>query len=866
MLAFVLAAFPLQAQVISQQKISDTDGGFTAILHNQDRFGVSAATMGDLDGDGLPELAVGAYLYPYEDSEPGPGPGAVFLLSLDGDGTVKSHQLITNGHGGFTGTLDNWDDFGRSVAAIGDLDGDGVTDLAVGADADDDGGTNRGAVWVLFMNANSTVKAHQKISSTTGDFGGVLDDLDYFGVSLGWLGDLDDDGKGELAVGVTGDDDGGPMRGAVWILSLNADGTVHGQSKISSTSGSFAGILADNDRFGMSIGPLGDLDGDTIEDLSVGATDDDTGGSSRGAVWTLFLNADGTVKSYQKFASSLGGFTGTLHDGDAFGIDVSKIDGQGCPDGTMTGVGVLFDDDGGSGRGALWIVSLLNDGTVSSNWKISDTQGGFTGALSNNDNLGVTIAPVGDLDGNGTTDIAVGASLDDDGGYDRGAVWIMFLAPALVQPSVVEFDTVSVGSDIDQQFEIINAGCVTLVGDITDECPDFSVISGTPYEIEPSGAATITVRFSPASSGLHECTMDLGNNLEVTLRGYGATNPFPLINAIADIGNDQGRKVRISFARSALDAAGSPTPIIQYEAYRRIDPLPSSRANNRTEPGTRSPVEAAAAAKALGMQSAPGAILADWDYIGAVPAHGDPHYFMIAPTLADSTVPEGMHWSVFFIRAATEVPLVYFDSPLDSGYSKDNLPPGAPQGFAIAFGGAGGNELTWQPAAEADFRCFNVYRDTHPEFTPSPLNFAHWTIETSWVDPVEEGWGFYYALTAVDSAGNESPPSTPGNVTGTEDWEVPKRFALHPNVPNPFNPSTIIRYDVPAGGANVTLDIFDIRGSHVCRLLYDEQTAGSKSLIWRGTNDSGEDVASGVYLCRMRAEGFEQTQKLVLLR
>ena len=82
------------------------------------------------------------------------------------DGTVKSFQKISDTAGNFTATLDNEDRFGPSVAALGDLDGDTVTDLAVGAYYDDDGGLDRGAVYVLFMNTNGTVKSHQKISDT----------------------------------------------------------------------------------------------------------------------------------------------------------------------------------------------------------------------------------------------------------------------------------------------------------------------------------------------------------------------------------------------------------------------------------------------------------------------------------------------------------------------------------------------------------------------------------------------------------------------------------------------------------------------------------------------------------------------------
>ena len=66
-------------------------------------------------------------------------------------GEVLFHQKISDTAGGFTGGLHNNDFFGVAAAALGDLDGDGVTDLAVGAVNDDDGGFNRGAVWILFL-------------------------------------------------------------------------------------------------------------------------------------------------------------------------------------------------------------------------------------------------------------------------------------------------------------------------------------------------------------------------------------------------------------------------------------------------------------------------------------------------------------------------------------------------------------------------------------------------------------------------------------------------------------------------------------------------------------------------------------------
>ena len=141
-------------------------------------------------------------------------------------GMVLSHQKISDTQGGFTGILDNGDWFGIRVAALGDLDGDGVGDLAVGAIFDDDGGTDHGAVWILFLNTDGTVKSHQKISSTEGGFTGTLDPGEKFGSSVASLGDLDGDGPSvlALAVGASLDDDGGKNNGAVWVLFLDGIG------------------------------------------------------------------------------------------------------------------------------------------------------------------------------------------------------------------------------------------------------------------------------------------------------------------------------------------------------------------------------------------------------------------------------------------------------------------------------------------------------------------------------------------------------------------------------------------------------------------------------------------------------------------
>jgi len=416
------AADAAVGEVKSHQKISDTEGGFTGILAD-DRFGTSAVSIGDLDGDGVGDLAVGAFF----DDDGGNSRGAVWVLFLNTDGTVKAHQKISSTQGGFGEGLSNFDYFGNSVASLGDLDGDGVQDLAVGARGDHENGTQRGAVWVLFLNTDGTVKAHQKINETQGGFSGVLDNADWFSWSISGIGDLDSDGVVDLVVSAAFDDDGGGDRGAVWILFLNSNGTVKSHQKISSTQGGFTGVLDNADYFGSAVADLGDVDGDGVVDLAAGALYDDDGSGDRGAVWILFLNSNGTVKSHQKISSTHGGFTGVLESNDRFGHSLTSLGDLDCDGVADIAVGAFRDDDGGSEVGAAWVLFLNSNGTVKTHQKISATMGGFTGDLDNSDYFGISVASLGDLNGDGIGDLAVGAEGDDDGGSERGAVWVLFL-------------------------------------------------------------------------------------------------------------------------------------------------------------------------------------------------------------------------------------------------------------------------------------------------------------------------------------------------------------------------------------------------------------------------------------------------------
>ncbi len=93
---------------------------------------------------------------------------------------------------------------------------------------------------------------------------------------------------------------------------------------------------------------------------------------------------------------------------------------------------------------------------------------------------------------------------------------------------------------------------------------------------------------------------------------------------------------------------------------------------------------------------------------------------------------------------------------------------------------------------------------------------------------------------------------------------LPQGFALGPNYPNPFNPSTVIPYQVPMA-TQVRLDVFNVLGQHIATLVDVEQPAGFHAAQWDATDAAGQAMAAGVYLYRLTVSGGQQTQRMVLV-
>ncbi|MFN2377646.1 MAG: integrin alpha [Candidatus Binatia bacterium] len=298
--------------------------------------------------------------------------------------------------------------YGQSVVSLGDLDGNGRSDLAVGVPADDDGGPDRGAVSILLLAVNGDVASTVKIGAASGPLAAALSDEDGFGTSLAAIGDVDGDGVPDLAVGTIGDDDGAENAGAVWIVTLAADGTAKAFHKLSALTAGLAGAPAEFDAFGSAIAAVGDLDGNGHADLAIGAKGSDLVRFNGGAVWIIRMGAGLSVIGVQRLGDDDSGFDDAVAARSALGGFLTMREGE------------LFATAAGDGTGfqpaALTHALRLNSAGEVVAHRLQDTSGeAFQG-----------IVEYSDFDFDGTTDLLLARSngfdllLYEDGGAVGG--------------------------------------------------------------------------------------------------------------------------------------------------------------------------------------------------------------------------------------------------------------------------------------------------------------------------------------------------------------------------------------------------------------------------------------------------------------
>jgi hypothetical protein len=172
--------------------------------------------------------------------------------------------------------------------------------------------------------------------------------------------------------------------------------------------------------------------------------------------------------------------------------------------------------------------------------------------------------------------------------------------------------------------------------------------------------------------------------------------------------------------------------------------------------------------------------------------------------------------------------------------------------------------LKWTPSPRATLYHLQVSKDS--AFTKPLVDDSTITATSKQIDPLEQGTMFFWRVCARASGAAGTYSSVQrfktAGVSSVERVgdDLPKEYSLAQNFPNPFNPMTVIEFSLPKTGY-VSLVVFNSLGQEVQTLMRQQMAPGRFRVQWNAAN-----VASGVYLCQLRAGEFMQTKKLVLIR
>src|SRR5262245_24948641 len=267
----------------------------------------------DFDGDGLADVAIGVT---------GEDPGGAVQVIYGGDTFGPDDEIWTQDSPGIQGASEEFDEFG-SALAIGDFDGDGWDDLAVGVPNEDIGSVvSGGAVNVLYGgNDGLTSTGNQLWTQNSSGIEGAVEAFDSFGPAL-TVGDVDGGGDEGLAVGVPGEDGGGDVSaGAVNVIYGSSSGLSSTDNLIwHQDRGSIKDSAESNDNFGWSLA-AGNFNGTTYDDLAVGVPFETLGSRiEAGAVNVIYGSANGLVDQMnQLWTQDSSGVQGAAENLDLFG-------------------------------------------------------------------------------------------------------------------------------------------------------------------------------------------------------------------------------------------------------------------------------------------------------------------------------------------------------------------------------------------------------------------------------------------------------------------------------------------------------------------------------------------------------------------
>ena len=409
-------------------------------LASGDISGFSVSNAGDINGDGLDDILI---------SSPGAGPngstsGQNYVVFGSSTGFRASLDLSTlNGINGFKiNGVAAGDLSGYSVSCAGDINGDGIDDIIIGANLADPTGTLSGQSYLIFGRA-SGFSPSLDLSTLNGSNGFKINGIapgDRSGTSVSRAGDVNSDGIDDLIIGARSASPNGTSSGQSYVVFGRKDG-FSSDFDLATLNGSNGFIIngeAEGDNSGVSVSDAGDINGDGIDDLIVGASTGPIGpapfnpnNSSSGKSYVIFGKRGGLSSSIE--LSTLDGSDGFKINGispdDRSGYAVSNagdINGDGLDD---LLIGSYFSSPNGiSYAGQSYVVFGSRNG-FDANLDLSALNGsnGFKiNGIAEFDVSGAALSSAGDVNGDGLDDLLIGAPYASPNGFKSGQSYVVF--------------------------------------------------------------------------------------------------------------------------------------------------------------------------------------------------------------------------------------------------------------------------------------------------------------------------------------------------------------------------------------------------------------------------------------------------------
>jgi hypothetical protein len=416
--------------------------GVTAV----DRSGLSVSAAGDVNGDGIDDLLIGAY-----SADPnGDDSGSSYVVFGSSAGFASVIGLSSlNGSSGFRlDGVTEGDYSGRSVSAAGDVNGDGIDDLLIGAYAADPNGGYSGSSYVVF-GSSSGFASVIGLSSLNGSSGFRLDGVttgDRSGYSVSAAGDVNGDGIDDLLIGAFLADPNGERSGSSYVVFGSSVGfaSAIGLSSLNGSSGLRLDGVSEGDLSGASVSAAGDVNGDGIDDLLIGASYADPNGSDSGSSYVVFGSSAGFASAIG--LSSLNGSSGFRLDGATEGyVSGSSVSAAGDVNGDGIDdllIGGERADPNGIRSGSSYVVfgSSASFASVIGLSSLNGSSGfrldGVSGTSS-----GRSVSAAGDVNGDGIDDLLIGAFLADPNGDGSGSSYVVFGAQDIAESFCVPIKT-----------------------------------------------------------------------------------------------------------------------------------------------------------------------------------------------------------------------------------------------------------------------------------------------------------------------------------------------------------------------------------------------------------------------------------------